>query len=65
MEVLESLRGDGGAGAVPVIVISASGERDLPERVRAAGAVSHLTKPLDIPAFLAKVHDVIEAAHAA
>jgi PAS domain S-box-containing protein len=65
VEVLESLRGDGGAGAVPVIVISASGERDLPERVRAAGAVSHLTKPLDIPAFLAKVHDVIEAAHAA
>ena len=56
-EVLAALQADPTTRAIPVVVISADATPARQAQLRAAGAVACLTKPLDIPAMLAVVHD--------
>ena len=56
-EVLAALQADPITRAIPVVVISADATPARQAQLRAAGAVACLTKPLDIPAMLAVVHD--------
>lgn len=52
-EVLQRLRADPQTRDIPVVVISADATPGQVERLRAAGARAYVTKPLDIPRFLA------------
>lgn len=52
-EVLRQLRSDARLAGIPVIVISADATPPRMERFRAAGVSEYLTKPLDVPRFLA------------
>jgi len=45
-QILEWLRRMGGAGSVPVIIISSAAPEELKERAQAAGVVTALQKPL-------------------
>ena len=56
-EVLAALQADPTTRAIPVVVISADATPARQAQLRTAGAVACLTKPLDIPAMLAVVHD--------
>jgi FixJ family two-component response regulator len=47
---------------VPVVVITGHDPEGADERVRAAGAVAYLLKPLEAPTLLAAVASAIEAA---
>jgi CheY-like chemotaxis protein len=53
VEVLRHLRADEETRNVPVIVISADATPGQIERLRAAGVLAYLTKPLDVAEFLA------------
>jgi signal transduction histidine kinase len=52
-EVLRQVRSDPDLRATPVVVISADATPSQIERLRAAGAWEYLTKPIDVPRFLA------------
>jgi PAS domain S-box-containing protein len=52
-EVLRWLQADPHLREIPVVVISADATPPQMERLRAAGAWEYLTKPLDLPRFLA------------
>jgi PAS domain S-box-containing protein len=52
-EVLRQVRGDPHLRDIPVVIISADATALQIERLRAAGAWDYLTKPLDVPRFLA------------
>lgn len=52
-KVLEQLRADPITAAIPVVMISADATPGQIERLKSAGASDYLTKPLDIPRFLA------------
>jgi CheY-like chemotaxis protein len=54
-EVLRRLREDPALRGIPVVVLSAEGDLDLPDRMRAAGAQDYLDKPLDLPRFFSVV----------
>jgi CheY-like chemotaxis protein len=58
-EVLRTLKGDPRTKDLPVIVISADVARRNLQGLLAAGAREYLTKPLDVPAFLAVVDEVL------
>ena len=53
--VLRELRDDARTRHIPVLVISADATTHRVERLRAAGALDYLTKPLDVDQFLAAV----------
>lgn len=53
LAVLQRMRRSGPNIKTPVIVVSAVGEREVVERVLAAGATAYVSKPVD-PAELAK-----------
>jgi len=54
-EVLRRLRGEERTRDIPVVIISADATPGEAVRMRAAGAVDYLTKPLDVQKFLALV----------
>jgi CheY-like chemotaxis protein len=56
-EVLAALRADPNAGRTPVLVVSASTNRDRIARLLAAGADDYVTKPIDVGRFV----EVIDA----
>jgi CheY-like chemotaxis protein len=58
-EVLTRLRDDPKTGTVPVVMLTADATPGQKERLLAAGANNYLTKPLDIPAFLKIVDDML------
>ena len=60
-DVLRSLMTDGATADVPVIVISAHVSPGQASRAMSLGARAVLEKPLDIPAFLDLVDDVLSA----
>lgn len=51
--VLAALRADPAFAQTPIVVISADALPETVERLRANGATDYLTKPLDVPRFLA------------
>jgi PAS domain S-box-containing protein len=56
-EVLRRLRADESTATIPVIVLSADATMRQIRALLAAGAGAYLTKPLDIPEFLAVVNE--------
>jgi PAS domain S-box-containing protein len=54
-EVLRRLRADPRTADIPVIVLSADATRDQIERLKLAGAVDYVTKPIDVSVFLRAV----------
>ncbi len=54
-EVLRRLRADPRTADIPVIVLSADATRDQIERLKLAGAIDYVTKPIDVPVFLRAV----------
>jgi PAS domain S-box-containing protein len=60
-DVLRVLREDARTRRIPIIVISADATRGQIERLRAAGALAYLTKPLDLPQFIEVVGKVLES----
>ena len=62
IEVLRRLQADPALAGVPVVILSADA---LPEHIAeatAAGAAAYLTKPLDVPRFLAALDQYLPAA---
>ena len=60
-EVLRRLKGEAVTKDIPVIVISADATPTQAERMRAAGAIDYLTKPLEVSRFLALVDECLSA----
>jgi CheY-like chemotaxis protein len=60
--VLHELRADERTRHIPVLVISADATTRQIERLRAAGALDYLTKPLDVDQFLAAVNAALDPA---
>lgn len=58
-EVLARLRCDHRTEAIPVIAVTADATPGRRATLLAAGATEYLTKPLDVPVFLAAVADVL------
>jgi CheY-like chemotaxis protein len=58
-EVLRMLKEDPRTMGIPVVVISADVARRHTEKLLMAGARVYLTKPLDVPAFLAVVDEAL------
>ena len=58
-ELLSRLRADPATRDIPIVVLSADATPGQVERLRASGARSYLTKPLDIGEFLALVDGVL------
>jgi signal transduction histidine kinase/ActR/RegA family two-component response regulator len=52
VDVLAELQGDPGTRGIPVVVVTADATVGLIERLKASGARDHMTKPLDVEAFL-------------
>jgi len=59
-EVLQHLRADALTRGVPVVIISADATPRQIERLREAGAVDYLTKPLDVKRFLAVLDENLQ-----
>jgi signal transduction histidine kinase/CheY-like chemotaxis protein len=58
-EVLARLRGDPKTTAIPILMLTADATPGQKERLLAAGATNFLTKPIDIPAFLKIVDELL------
>lgn len=59
-EVLRRLQQNPATARIPVVVISADATPSQIERLLKAGARNYLTKPFDIPPFLAIVDEILE-----
>lgn len=59
LEVLLLLQNDPRTSAIPVTVISADATRGQVSRLLAAGAAAYLTKPLEVPQFLAMLDKIL------
>jgi signal transduction histidine kinase/CheY-like chemotaxis protein len=59
-EVLGKLRSDARTRDIPVVVVTADATQRRKTRLLASGARDFLTKPLDVPALLAVIDDVLE-----
>ena len=57
--VLSELKADPATRDISVIVVSADATAGQVERLKAAGAIEYLTKPLDVRQFLSVVSDVL------
>jgi CheY-like chemotaxis protein len=60
-EVLNRLKANPLTASIPVIVLSADATAPTIERLRAAGAVAYLTKPLEIHRLLAVVDTYLQS----
>jgi signal transduction histidine kinase len=58
-ELLMQLQADAGTAEIPVVVLSADTDREQIEQLVAAGARTHLRKPLDVRAFLGIVDEIL------
>ena len=63
-EVLRQLRQQPALAGIPIVVLSADATPTQVERLKAAGAHSYLTKPLDLKAFIALLDEVLGVAEA-
>jgi putative two-component system response regulator len=59
IELITSLRATAGRGEVPVLMVTASNERDVLYRALEAGATDFLTKPIDTVEFGARVRNML------
>ena len=55
LTVCKSLKSDSNTKNIPIIIVSASGGRDLPERCREAGADDIILKPFNAADILVKI----------
>jgi CheY-like chemotaxis protein len=60
-EVLRQLKDDRAVRHIPVAVLSADAMPDQPKHLQASGAMTYLTKPLDISRVLRLLDDVLGA----
>lgn len=60
-EVLKRLRADERTRHIPVVVLSADATPGQVERLRQLGADAYLTKPIDVPEFIATIRGALEA----
>ena len=58
-EVLRRLQADPRTRDIPVVVLSADAVPSHIARLRAAGAVAYLTKPLDVVQFFTTLHEIL------
>ena len=58
-ELLRRLQGDPMTADIPVLAVSADATRARMERVLTGGARAFVTKPLDVPRFLALVDEML------
>jgi len=58
-QVLAALRSDARTEHIPVIILTADASADRATRLRDLGADAYLTKPLDVPRFLAAVDELL------
>ena len=60
LELLRHLQADPDLGDIPVIVVSADATPSRINEAIAAGAAHYLTKPVNVPQFLATLDDMLE-----
>ena len=60
LEVCQRLKSDPKTKDIPIIIVSASGGKDLPERCLAAGADDLIIKPFDAEDLLAKIKALLK-----
>ncbi|MEA2157934.1 MAG: hypothetical protein QOD66_314 [Solirubrobacteraceae bacterium] len=60
-QVLQILKSDPRTARIPVIMLSADANSGQARRLRDLGADAYLTKPLDVPKFLAAIDAVLQA----
>jgi CheY-like chemotaxis protein len=60
LELLRRLQADDETADIPVIVVSADATEARIAEAIAAGATRYLTKPVNVPQFLAAVDEVLE-----
>ena len=60
-EVLREVRGDAVLGRTPLVILSADATPGRIERLRAAGASTYLTKPIDVQRLLALLDETLGA----
>jgi CheY-like chemotaxis protein/two-component sensor histidine kinase len=60
LELLRHLQADPDTADIPVIVVSADATRARIDEALAAGATHYLTKPVNVPQFLAALDDMLE-----
>jgi len=58
IDVLKRLRANPKTSAIPVVVLSADATDNQIKRLMEAGAKSYLTKPIDLDALFAEVHEI-------
>ena len=59
-EVCRRLKEDPETRSLPILVVSASGGKEVSRRVHEAGADDHLTKPFDQFDILFRIHSLLE-----
>ena len=59
LEVCQRLKSDPKTKDIPIIIVSASGEKDLPERCQAAGADDLIIKPFEPEDLLFRIKKLI------
>lgn len=57
-ELIRRLRDDPATASVPVVAITADATEQAERQARAAGAVDVITKPIDLPALLGRLHEL-------
>ena len=60
LDLLRALKRDTELGAIPVVVVSADATRERIAAALAEGALRYLPKPIDIPALLATLDELLE-----
>ncbi|HYN59115.1 MAG TPA: PAS domain S-box protein, partial [Rubrivivax sp.] len=60
LELLRHLKGDDGLGSIPVVVVSADATAEHIEAALTAGAAHYVTKPVNLPNFLAILDELLD-----
>ena len=58
IELIRRLQSDPDTSTVPVVAITADATEQAERQARAAGAVDVITKPIDLPALLGRLHEL-------
>jgi CheY-like chemotaxis protein len=61
LEALQRIRADEALRDTPVMLVTTRGEPEHVERGYAAGCSEYVTKPIDAPAFLTKVRELLRS----
>ena len=59
--VLAALKGGASTSEIPVVVLSAEASAEAVRRLRAAGALAYLARPIDVPQFLSLLDELLPA----